>query len=75
MQLETRLAYGTLGLQWRNANGDLAATAGGGTKIDLVIEATDLVGNKTTMTLAGVFHDQTPPVIEDFFPKAILLIG
>ena len=38
-----------------------------------MIEATDLVGNKTTMTLAGVFHDQTPPTIEDFFPSNDLL--
>lgn len=67
------LAYGTLGLQWRNAKGVLKATAQGGTKIDLVIEATDLVGNKTTKTLAGVFHDQIPPVITDFFPRNDLL--
>ena len=67
------IAYGTLGLQYRKANGKLAATAQGGTKIDLVIEATDLAGNKATMTLPGVFHDQTPPTITDFFPKNSLL--
>ena len=44
-------------------------------KIDLVIEATDLVGNKTTMTLAGVTHDQAPPAITQFFPKSDLLEG
>ena len=67
------IAYGTLGLQWRNADGVLKATGQAGKKIDLVIEATDLVGNKTTMTLAGVTHDQVPPVITDYFPKNDLL--
>ena len=66
-------AYGTLGLQWRNADGVLKPTGQAGKKIDLVIEATDLAGNTTTMTLAGVTHDQTPPVIEEFFPKNDLL--
>ena len=66
-------AYGTLGLQWRKANGDLKATVQQGTKIDLVIEATDLAGNTTTVTLAGVTHDQEQPVIEDFFPRNDLL--
>ena len=67
------ISYGTLSLQWRNADGDLEATDQGGKKIDLVIVATDLVGNETKMTLAGVTHDEEAPEITDFFPKRNLL--
>ena len=66
-------SYGTLDLQWRNADGVLKATGQAGKKIDLVIEATDLVGNTTKMTLAGVIHDEKSPEITDFFPKNDLL--
>ena len=68
-------SYRTLDLKWRNAKGELKATGQGGKKIDLVIVATDLVGNETKMTLAGVTHDQVPPEITDFFPKRDLLEG
>lgn len=67
------IAYDTRGLKWRKGNGDLAATGQGGTKIDLVIEATDVVGNKATMTVPGVFHDEKVPTISDFFPTRELL--
>ena len=43
--------------------------------VDLVIEATDLVGNKTTMTLEDVHHDEVVPTITDFFPNNELLAG
>ncbi len=67
------IAYDTRGLKWRKGNGDLAATGQGGTKIDLVIEATDVVGNKATKTVPGVFHDEKVPTISDFFPTRELL--
>lgn len=69
------ISYGTKGLKWRDAKGVLKATGQAGTKIDLVIEATDMVGNKTKMTLAGVFHDEKMPTITDFFPRNSLLTG
>ena len=68
------IAYSTLDLKWRNAKGALKETADGGTKIDLVIEATDLAGNTTTKTLAGVFHDQVVPEITQYFPRNDLLV-
>ena len=67
------IAYDTRGLKWRNAKGDLKETGQGGTKINLVIEATDKVGNKSTRTVAGVFHDEKVPAITDFFPTNDLL--
>ena len=67
------IIYNTVGLQFKKGNNDLAATAQGGTAVDLVIVAKDLVGNKTTMTLDGVIHDQLPPEISDWFPRNDLL--
>ena len=48
------IIYKTVGLQFKKGNNDLAATGQGGTKVDLVIVAVDLVGNKTTVTLDDV---------------------
>ena len=45
----------------------------GGSKVNLVIEVTDKVGNKTTKTLTGVFHDEQAPKVTDFFPSNALL--
>ncbi len=44
-----------------------------GTEIELVVLATDVLGNTTKTTISGVTHDASPPVIEDWFPKNSLL--
>ena len=66
-------SYDTRGLKWKNAKGEAKATGQGGRTVDLVIEAYDLVGNKTTMTVGGVHHDEVVPTISDFFPNNELL--
>ena len=66
-------SYDTRGLKWKNAKGEAKGTGQGGRTVDLVIDAHDLVGNKTSVTLAGVHHDQVVPTITDFFPKNSLL--
>ena len=35
--------------------------------------ATDILGNTTKMTMSGVTHDASPPVITDWFPKNSLI--
>ena len=67
------IIYNTDGLKYRKSNNKLAATAQGGTAVDLVVVAVDLVGNKTTVTLDNVIHDQLPPTISDWFPRNDLL--
>ncbi len=67
------IVYDTQGLKL-DAKGEKTSAAGG-SKINLVIEVTDKVGNKTTKTLSGVFHDEQAPMITDFFPKTDLLDG
>ena len=62
-----------MGLKFKKGNNDLAATGQGGTKVDLKIVAVDQVGNKTTVTLDDVIHDQKPPTISDWYPKNDLL--
>ena len=66
-------SYDTRGLKWKDAKGKVKATGQGGRTVDLVIDAYDLVGNKTSMTLEGVHHDEVIPKITDWFPKNSLL--
>ena len=44
-----------------------------GTAIDLVVLATDDLGNTTKATISGVTHDASPPEITEWFPKNSLL--
>ena len=44
-----------------------------GTEIELAVLATDVLGNTTKMTISGVTHDASPPVITDWSPKTSLL--
>ncbi len=44
-----------------------------GTEIELVVLATDQLGNTTPVTISGVTHDASPPVVTDWFPKNSLL--
>ena len=44
-----------------------------GTEIELVVLATDDLGNTTKTTISGVTHDASPPVITDWFPTNSLL--
>ena len=44
-----------------------------GTEIDLVVLATDRLGNVTKETIDNVIHDAAPPEIKDWFPKNSLL--
>ena len=67
------ITYRTTGLKYKKSNNDLAATGQGGTKVDLVVVAVDKVGNSNEVTLKGVFHDEKPPTITDWFPKRSLL--
>ena len=67
------IVYNTVGLKYKKANNDLAATGQGGTKVNLKIVALDQVGNRTVVTLTDVFHDQKPPTITDWFPRNDLL--
>ena len=67
------IVYNTTGLKWQKANGSLEATGQGGTKVNLSVVAVDKVGNKNTVTLNDVYHDQKPPTIKDWFPKRDLL--
>ena len=67
------IVYNTTGLKWQKANGKLEATGQGGTKVNLSVVAVDKVGNKNTVTLTDVYHDQKPPTIEDWFPMRDLL--
>lgn len=66
-------SYDTRGLMWKNAKGEAKATGQGGRTVDLVIDAYDKVGNKTSITLSGVHHDEVVPTITDWFPKNKLL--
>ncbi|MXZ11211.1 MAG: T9SS type A sorting domain-containing protein [Gemmatimonadetes bacterium] len=45
----------------------------GGTEIDLVILATDILGNVSKKTLEGVTHDAASPKIVDWFPQNRLI--
>ena len=45
----------------------------GGTEIDLVVLATDVLGNTTKATISGVTHDAARPVIKEWFPRNSLL--
>ncbi len=68
------IIYNTVGLKFRKAsNNKLTATGQGGTKINLVVVATDQVGNKTKVVIDNVVHDQKPPTISDWFPRNDLL--
>lgn len=69
------IVYDTRGLKWKNAKGELKATGQGGTEVDLVVVAVDKVGNVSREILEGVFHDEKPPTITDWFPKRSLLEG
>ena len=51
----------------RNVRSDTRAK--GGKKIDLTIEARDLVGNVATKTVSNVWHDQDEPNPVRWFPK------
>ena len=66
-------SYDTRGLMWKNAKGEAKATGQGGRTVDIVIEAHDLVGNITKITLDDVHHDEKVPTIDDFFPNNDLL--
>ncbi len=44
-----------------------------GTKIELVVLATDMLGNTGRTSPISVTHDASPPVITDWFPKNSLL--
>ena len=44
-----------------------------GTEIELAVLATDLLGNTTKATIAGVTHDAARPVLKEWFPKSSLL--
>ena len=75
------IIYDTLGLKINNKDGG-EGSAAGGSKVTLTFEVTDLVGNKNTVKLAGVFHDETAPVLDNdadnadtgsFFPNNALL--
>ena len=77
------IIYDTLGLKINNKDGG-EGSAVGGSKVTLTFEVTDLVGNKNTVKLAGVFHDETAPVLDNdadnadtgsFFPNNALLEG
>lgn len=67
------IVYDTRGLKWKNAKGELKETGQGGTEVDLVVVAVDKVGNMSREILEGVFHDEKPPTITDWFPKRSLL--
>ena len=66
------IIYDTLGLKINNKDGG-EGSAAGGSKVTLTFEVTDLVGNKNTVKLAGVFHDETAPEVTEFFPRNDLL--
>ena len=48
-------------------------TGQGGSKIDLAILATDLVGNLTKVVVPGVTHDAKVPELKEWFPKNSLV--
>ena len=44
-----------------------------GTEIELVVLATDILGNTTKRTISGVTHDAARPMLTEWFPKTSLL--
>ena len=67
------IIYNTERLLYKKSNNKLEVTGQGGTKINLVIVAVDLVGNRTKKTLNNVIIDEKVPTISDFFPRSNLL--
>lgn len=70
------IIYDTQGLNLNGKTGmaaKLSSQNQGGSKVNLVIEVTDKVGNKSTKILSGVFHDEVAPKVTDFFPRNKLL--
>ena len=65
--------YSTTGLKWKNAKGEEKSTGASGRTVDLVIDAYDKVGNKGTITISGVHHDEELPIPSNWFPKNSLL--
>ena len=65
--------YSTTGLKWKNAKGEEKSTGKEGRTVDLVIDAYDKVGNKGTITISGVHHDEELPIPSNWFPKNSLL--
>lgn len=47
----------------------LPSSTKGGQKVDLMIVAQDMVGNKSTMTVKGVIHDEDDPGTTNLFPE------
>ncbi len=67
--------YATVGLNSpaKDDDGNFKSTGQAGTEIELVILATDLLGNETKTSISGVTHDAVAPTITDWFPKTSLL--
>ncbi len=65
----------TLNSTEKDDDGNFKPSSGNraGTTIDLAVLATDLLGNTTKVTISGVTHDASPPVVTDWFPKNSLL--
>ena len=56
-----------------DADDEYVGTGQGGKEIELAILVEDAVGNRETMKISGVYHDEMPPVLENWFPKNSLL--
>ncbi len=74
---DSTATYNTEGLNSpkKDDDGNFKPSSGNraGTVIDLVVLATDRLGNTTKTMISGVTHDASPPVITDWFPKSDLL--
>ena len=59
----------THGLFKTAGNAILPSSKKGGQKVDLMIVAQDMVGNKSTETVKGVIHDEDDPGTTNLFPE------
>ena len=57
----------------KDGEDEYVGTGQGGKEIELAILVEDVVGNQAVVKIPGVYHDEMPPVLENWFPKNSLL--